>query len=131
MTEHTAGPWKFDGGGFDSYAAEDLGTDGYFVYKPLEDDHFQAICTLDFLYHSETRSERDDEARANARLIAAAPDLLTYAILEQKNRTSTTTEAAKGLYEYAKKLGWLEDMPLSQFIAEYRDMVIKKAMGRK
>ena len=63
--KHTPGPWKYDGDGFDSCSAADCGTEGYTV---MDDDCFP-ICQID------DRID-DDECEANARLIAAAPELL-------------------------------------------------------
>jgi hypothetical protein len=67
---HTAGPWEYDGDGFDSAAAQDFGTDGYIVFPRDKDgDPDAPVCEI---------SDRldDAEAEANARLIAAAPCLL-------------------------------------------------------
>jgi len=68
--KHTPGPWEYDGDGFDSVAAQDCGTDGYIVFPRDKDgDPDAPVCEI---------SDRldDDEAEANARLIAAAPELL-------------------------------------------------------
>jgi hypothetical protein len=67
--KHTPGPWSFDGDGFDSVAAQHCGTDGYIVFQVLGDDKLNSICEID-------PQTDDSEAEANARLIAAAPDLL-------------------------------------------------------
>lgn len=63
--QHTQGPWKYDGDGFDSVAAQDFGTEGYTVMT----DDCTPICEVDGVVD-------DEEAEANARLISAAPDLL-------------------------------------------------------
>lgn len=66
---HTLGPWHYDGDGFDSEAAKDFDTDGYIVMSMHPEDMYSPICEVCEHISSE-------EAEANARLIAAAPDLL-------------------------------------------------------
>jgi len=69
-TKHTRGPWEYDGDGFDSVAAQDFGTDGYCVFTVDKDGLLEeTICDL----RADTID--DDEAEANAKLIAAAPDM--------------------------------------------------------
>jgi len=56
MSKHTPGPWHVDAGDYK-----------YHIYYSREQsDH----------YFAEVDGNDDDEAKANARLIAAAPDLL-------------------------------------------------------
>jgi hypothetical protein len=70
--KHTPAPWKYDGDGFDSVAARHCGTDGYTVFPVDENgDVTGCICEI-------ADCIDDDEAEANARLIAAAPELLAF-----------------------------------------------------
>ena len=69
-TDHTPGPWYYDGDGFDNEAAKDCGTEGYAIFSKDDDGvPKDNIC--------EVSDQLDDtESEANAALIAAAPDLL-------------------------------------------------------
>lgn len=58
MTKHTAGPWAVTG--------------GQTVHQPNK-DHYKPICKAYGKYHKDADKS---EAEANARLIAAAPELL-------------------------------------------------------
>jgi len=69
-----------------------------------------------------------DQMNANARLIAAAPDLLNVAIMD--NMFPATTEAAeKELHAFLVSLGWKMDMPDSHFASQYRRAAITRATG--
>ena len=72
MTQHTPGPWQL--GEFDETGGYDCMTGSYAVTRDgrelaeVDQTHYgQANCDWDY---------RSDEAEANARLIAAAPELL-------------------------------------------------------
>lgn len=73
----------------------------------------------DFLYPNE-------EAQANAKLIAAAPELLNSAILDNMFPTTTPKEQVEA-EEFAESLGWKWDMPLEHFARKYRTSAILKA----
>ena len=80
MTEHTPGTWFVD---------RDADDDGFTVST----DHGQVVCEVlsadDFPCLEEgTEDHMDDEARANARLIAAAPELLEAAKLQEAAETA-------------------------------------------
>jgi len=85
MTEHTPGPWS----------AEYVGADGSFeIWNVAKGDRAHkdsfAICSRNPIEH------RAEVSRANARLIAVAPDLLAVAELARialKNRDQTPGEA--------------------------------------
>lgn len=61
IVKHTPLPWKYDGDGFDSLAAQDCGTDGYTV---MGDDCYPICDMIDM--------GDDDQAEANAALIVKA-----------------------------------------------------------
>ena len=73
-TQHTKGPWKFGSSNEDSVYKRNIGgSDGYHV----------AVAS----------SREDEEVVANARLIAAAPDLLEALLLfAVENKTHTELE---------------------------------------
>lgn len=64
----TPGPWKWDGDGFDSVAAEDMDTDGYTV---MTEDCIP-ICEIDYI--------NEEESKANTHIITASPKM--YKALE-------------------------------------------------
>ena len=82
MAEHTPGPWVVGGPypGTSVCVVVDGGCGGEYPEPPV----WEPICILD----QRTEGEPNQQAQANARLIAAAPDLLaackrTHEILEQ------------------------------------------------
>lgn len=78
MAGHTEGGWTVDG--FEVYADEDCET------HPVADCTPNRSCRL------------EDEALANARLIAAAPDLLTVAIKSHEPYVGLDEEDIRYLY---------------------------------
>lgn len=70
QVKHTPGPWDCVGEGYDSMAARDCWSAGYAVISRDANGEFdENICLID-------EQSDDAVAFANARLIAAAPDLL-------------------------------------------------------
>jgi hypothetical protein len=72
MSKHTAGPWQTAGtvNGY-QYEIWPVAGTGIMVQK---------ICSVNYLHHDDNRADREEgydnsEAEANARLIAAAPEL--------------------------------------------------------
>ena len=74
--QHTQTPWKYDGDGFDSLAAQDFGTDGYTVM----DDECTPICEM-------IDMGDDEEAEANAAFIVEACN--NYERLKKENAELT------------------------------------------
>ena len=74
----------------------------------------------------EPDAEEHDNAVANAKLIAAAPDLLAALQLDSMF-PATTVVGQQAIEAYSRYLGWKEDMPLENFAQFYRNAVIKKA----
>lgn len=87
MTQHTPGPWKIGmRGGFNANlicdrSGEDMHTDN-------------AICSVFGMYqHQDVEEQKDSKGLANARLIAASPDLLEALLLfAVENKTHTEFE---------------------------------------
>ena len=71
-------------------------------------------------------STRKKEYIANAKLIAAAPDLLAALQLDSMF-PATTVVGQQAIEAYSRYLGWKEDMPLENFAQLYRNTAIKKA----
>lgn len=86
MSEHTRGPWDVS-----------FGTDVYF----REQDLHVADCNMDI-------DISEDERRANARLVSAAPELL--GVLKQ----------AVSVHGYDGRCGWIEDAKAAISKAEGR-----------
>lgn len=111
--KHTPGPWHYIGDGFDSCAAADCGTDGYTVITRDSEGAFEGtICEIDY-------QNDDAEAEANARLIAAAPELL---------------EALEGMFEDFISIPEMRDKPeyIAKVVAERKEKAraaIAKAKG--
>jgi len=80
--KYTAGPWKVGGV---------IGFSKGLRTIPIEGVNEEVIADVEFL--SDLRGSRGD-AEANARLIAAAPDLLKAAIAVLKKESEMTTGAA-------------------------------------
>lgn len=73
MTPHTPGPWMLGESGVTVFGRSDWIAGDEVIQRV-------AICNSDGLYHSRsTERQLIHEAEANARLIAAAPDLLALA----------------------------------------------------
>lgn len=66
--------------------------------------------------------------KANAALIAAAPELLLSAQL-QEILVPTTEEESRKLDAFAVSLGWNQDCPLDAFARNYRRAAIRKVEG--
>lgn len=70
MSKHTKGPWHI---GMRSGANSNL----VFAHDGADQHHDTPICSVFGMYlHCDLHEQRDNEGLANARLIAAAPELL-------------------------------------------------------
>ncbi len=89
-TQHTPGPWIGAGPSFGDPLPRY--TTSIMTEWEHEDDGFIEICEFPFHHH-------DDENEANARLIAAAPELLEalQAIIDTGLSTSKITAAKKAI----------------------------------
>lgn len=70
MSKHTPGPWRVGGSDGWSASTDDIGQS---CYQGIQDD-FGDVVALAVAFDADPFSQPD--TRANARLIAAAPDLL-------------------------------------------------------
>lgn len=67
--KHTPGPWRLP-----HFVSEDSGCDCGYIFA--NDDRMGAVASVHFHKRECDDNPPKDEAKANARLIAAAPDLL-------------------------------------------------------
>jgi hypothetical protein len=109
MTQHTPGPWIGAGPSFGDPLPRY--TTSIMTEWEHEDGGYIEICELPFHHH-------DDENEANARLIAAAPDLLE-ALSKIEAACAVIPEGLEGYLE-----------PLSDALADAR-AAIAKATGEK
>lgn len=94
LTKHTPGPWKI--GGATEWDAEYGGDADAYSTQPISAGSYQTVCIIVGL------NDDDAEFDANARLIAAAPDLLDVAvrvlpILEATQRMLSAEAAKHGM----------------------------------
>ena len=114
MSKHTKGPWE-------AHAAS-LSNQSLVVTAPADGDGFRRICVV---RAAESRSTQNDaEDIPNARLIAAAPDLLEYARLENEWRFAEGDAFAVG--EYMRRYG-ITGATVDHWLSEKRTAAIAKA----
>lgn len=71
-----------------------------------------------------------EECLANARLIAAAPELLISAQLGEMMFTANTNEEINAMHELGRLAGWDGDQMFTLFFMDYRRAAIAKAEGK-
>lgn len=69
-----------------------------------------------------------NEQKANADLIAAAPELLNFALYEDLYPI-TTEEREKEVESFCRNLGWGYGEPHTEFMRKYRIAALAKARG--
>lgn len=113
-SKHTPGPWELVE---NSWAVTS-------IYAP---DRQGLVCELNMGEVEEDQYEALEAIQsANAKLIAAAPDLLKSAQLDDLF-PATTLEQQEHLEQFAVQLGWDEKSPVEFFARSYRRAAIKKA----
>jgi len=113
MSKHTPGPWSVP-----HFADDDVKCNCGYVFSEFQ-DHMGSICSISFANSSETEACEIEEAKANARLIAAAPDLL---------------EVAQKLVAYEQAMDGGRDVDAMFYYAEASELAraaIAKAEGRE
>lgn len=104
--KHTPGPWHI---GMRGGANSNL----IYAYNGVDQHHDTPICSVYGMYqHCDVNEQKDNEGLANARLIAAAPELL---------------EALKIMHQHVLELCLTHGMPLPEASIEKSSTAIRKA----
>lgn len=111
--KHTPGPWNLE-------------TNSNHFPFIMGDDNNVIATLFDWRDSSLFYGRTHEETTKNAKLIAAAPDLLEATTFS--NRFPITSEKEeKEAQVHAETLGWKWDMPLENFAIQVRNEAIKKA----